>query len=330
MKNPNIETKRINWLISTIGKRGYIADYLREASPASSKIIGTGADLHTPGFMSCDKSYLMPLISDDSYLEKIMEIVEREKIDAIITVSDIDVEQISGLRDKLNNNGVYCFFPPQQTALRFLDKYETYKFLNSNNFLTPRTFNSLKAALDNLKFPFIIKPSKGSASNGYRVIFDSEEARSHWSKIQEPIAQEFIEGKLVNIEACSSTSGKILGLSAWERKISIQGETLLAETIIHPAAINEAVRLLEISPIPGPIDIDMIETVDGIYTLEVNTRFGGGYPTSHLAGANFPKLMAMEILDPDATMPLIQYQANVMMMKKLTPISYNENLVFKL
>ena len=35
--------------------------------------------------------------------------------------------------------------------------------------------------------------------------------------------------------------------------------------------------------------MDVFVTEDAVYVLELNARFGGGYPFSHLAGVNLPK-----------------------------------------
>ena len=39
----------------------------------------------------------------------------------------------------------------------------------------------------------------------------------------------------------------------------------------------------------GNLDMDVFVTEDAVYVLELNARFGGGYPFSHLAGVNLPK-----------------------------------------
>ena len=37
------------------------------------------------------------------------------------------------------------------------------------------------------------------------------------------------------------------------------------------------------------MDVDILENKEGeLFVLEINARFGGGYPFSHLAGADFP------------------------------------------
>ncbi|HEX2282074.1 MAG TPA: ATP-grasp domain-containing protein [Thermomicrobiales bacterium] len=320
-------TKAITWLASTIGKRGYIARYLRSSSPPGSIVIGTGNERFTPGFMSCDRAFLMPAIADSDYLETVLELCSRESVTAAVCLADLDIAVLSKARDSLQSAGVACFFPGQDVAMRFLDKAQTAQFLTKAGFDTPETFTDLAAAIDAVGFPIVVKPRNGSASKGFGVFRDRRSAEEHWTSSDTPmIAQPFVQGRLVNVEACSDDTGKLMGISAWERHVSIAGETLLAETIEHYRAVRTAQQLLEASPIPGPIDIDMIEADGKMYVLEVNTRFGGGYPTSHLAGADFTGALvgALQGRHPET---IFKYRAGVTMMKEIEPVAFDASRV---
>lgn len=319
----------IIWLASTIGKRGYIARYLREASPSGSLVIGTGNEEFTAGFMSCDRAFVLPGIRQPGYPAAVLELCRRERIGAAICLSDLDLTVLPSLRPEMESLGIHCFFPDEDTATRFLDKGCTAEFLHEAGIPGPKTYRSLDEAVDACGFPLVIKPSRGSASRGYGVFADRCEAERHWSSIEDPIAQEFLRGRLINVEAVSGTDGRILGLSVWERHASVAGETLLTETIRHDAAVETAMKILDNSPIPGPVDMDLIEVNGVMHVIEVNTRFGGGYPASHLAGADFTGALAGAIAGrrPES---LIRYRPGVFMMKELDPVIYDRSSVIRL
>lgn len=289
-------------------------------------MIGTGSDPYTPGFAACDRAYVVPQIHEPEYLDAVRVICRRESISAILTLSDLDVPVISRIRPELPELGIACFYPDNETALRFVNKYKTYEFLRDHGFKTPETFVDLSAAVAAVGFPLVIKPRDGSASQGFRVVRDEQEAELHWSSLLHPIAQQFIRGRLLNVESVSSASGTLLGLSAWSKHSSVAGETLRAETIEHTEAIATMKKLLELSPIPGPTDMDIIEAEGELFILEVNTRFGGGYPTSHLAGADFAGAMVRSLWG-DVPERLDCYKRGVVMLKELKPFAYDTSKV---
>ena len=318
--------KPINWLLSTIGKRGYIAEYVRTASPAGSRIVGTGNDPHTIGFMACDCAHLVSSIGDAGYIDELLEICDAEQISAMLTLSDLDVRAISQSRDRFESKGIACFFPSFFAAETFGNKWKTFVELDKRGIATPRTWNNCEDALKSKSgYPLVVKPRKGSASEGVRVVNSDAELIDSWLHCEEPIVQEFAHGRLINVEICSDLEGRPLTGTVWERLSSIAGETGLAKTIDMPAALDFIVSLLKIIPVPGPIDVDLVDTGDGLVVLEVNTRFGGGYPVSQLAGADFPGAMEHSLrgIKPQK---FDRYRRNVVMMKALAPVEYKPNL----
>ena len=67
------------------------------------------------------------------------------------------------------------------------------------------------------------------------------------------------------------------------------GETDMAKVIDDPKLTILGAKLASLLKHRGNIDVDVLENEDGeLFVLEMNARFGGGYPFSHLAGADFP------------------------------------------
>ena len=79
------------------------------------------------------------------------------------------------------------------------------------------------------------------------------------------------------------------------------GETDIAELVDEPEIKSTLNRLGHITKHIGNMDVDVF-LVNGVpYILEMNARFGGGYPFSHMGGCNLPaaivKWVKGEIVD---------------------------------
>jgi len=175
-------------------------------------------------------------------------------------------------------------------------------------------------------FPLIVKPRMGSASFGVSVVANMEQLATDFANTEKAIIQQYLQGRLINVEVCSDANGHPLAGSVWERLSSVDGETALAKTIEHPAALDLVLRLLKKIPVAGPIDVDLIEVDGSLFLIEVNTRFGGGYPVSHLAGADFPGAMVRS-MSGTAQPDFDRYRRDVVMMKSLVPMEFDSSVV---
>lgn len=308
---------KVNWFFSTIGKRGYIADYLRQADP-NVHIVGGGNNVLTPGFLSCDQAILLPAIHDPQYLSQIKEVVKAHKIDAILSFSDPDVAALSTIREELSSLGVACFFPDRETALFGFDKLATYQWAKKNGVATPFTTTDPDEARSKIPFPLIRKPRYGSASIGVSVIVEPKDLLPTPGDSTEYIYQERIAGQEVNIELCGDLGGRVMSVSAWRKLISRNGETQLAVTTRRQDLIDKAIELGEKARIIGPCDVDLMDLNGQLYLIEFNMRFGGGYPVSHLAGANFLELLVKAQRGEHLTLHT-GFQDEIFMMKNLLP-----------
>lgn len=304
------------FLLSTIGKRGYIADYLRRADP-SVRIIATGHDPYTPGFASVDRGVLVPSIWDEGYGQALLDVVDHEQIDAILTFADPDTVALSKVRTQLVDRGVSCFFPPESVAKVCYDKYETFRWAEANGFLAPKTVLSWAEARAVFGGEFVAKPRTGSASAGVLFIRADED-----ESVLEPdvdyIFQEQISAEEVNLEILGDLSGRPVGLSSWRKIRSRHGETELAVTFKDDRILDYAERLAAAVGMVGPCDVDLMVTDSEIHLIEFNARFGGGYPTSDLAGAAFPELL-VAMANGEEPKLQVSFEPDIFMMKQLQP-----------
>lgn len=304
------------WLLSTIGKRGYIADFLHERASAREDavvVIGSGNDAFTPGFASCDMAALVPSIDDASYLDAVADLIEAYQIDCVVSLSDPDVATLSAARQRLTADGVNCFFPDPAGATLSFDKYHTYLWAQRVGFLSPPT--SLDATSGDIGWPRVAKPRYGSASAGVVRLESPEDPAPQRSDY---IYQRWLSGTEVNLEVLSDQEGSPLRVCVWQKLRSRHGETELAVTVRAPELVDLALEVATHARIAGPMDVDCILTEDGPQIIEINARFGGGYPVSHLAKAGFMDAL-LDLAAGRRVELSTEYEEGVFMMKALRP-----------
>jgi carbamoyl-phosphate synthase large subunit len=313
----------VNLLFTCIGKRGYIADYFRAHLRSGEKIIGTSHTPWTPGFRSCDLGILVPPIASDEYVPAILEACKKYEIVGLLSFYDQDVVALSTRVNELKAIGVMPFIPAKKAARIGNDKWITFRTLRDAGLPVPETTISLEEARVGLKsgrfrFPLIVKPRMGFGSANVFVAREDIQLEAFFSYAADMLIQEFIEGDMYDIEALSGLSQEVLQVVVWRKFLSRLGETEQAVTVEDPELLVMGQRLAKIVGLVGPMDVDLFRTKDGgVRIIELNLRFGGGYPVSHLAGADFPK-MIVEILRGGRPAPRIgQYRRGIGLLKSL-------------
>lgn len=307
----------MNILVSCVGTRGgYVAEFFRPHMGPTDRIIGTANSAWTPGFQACDAGFVLPNVDDLDYLPAVFELCEREQIDAVVCVEDYDVSKLAEARTQFVDRGIVPLFPSRDVTELARDKYRMCAFLTDNGIATPRTAISLEEASD-FVYPLYVKPRRGHGSDRIFLARTERELEVFFAYAPDMIIQEAAPGEEINIQLCSDFEGRPVGMCVLRKKAMRHGETAQAETFRDPAVMDFGLRLGELLGATGPMDVDLMQDGDRLMVLEANTRFGGGYPVSHLAGADFPKLLLElvrfgKVLEPD-----FGFAAGVVMLKGL-------------
>ncbi|MBW4639636.1 MAG: ATP-grasp domain-containing protein [Gloeocapsa sp. UFS-A4-WI-NPMV-4B04] len=311
----------MNILFSCIGRRGYIAEYFRDYLEPNDRIIGTANSEWTSGFRACDLQAIMPDILNSDYIPTLITLCQEQKIDAILSFNDQDIDVLSQHLDEFRSFGVVPIIPSPLVNEICFDKYRTYLFLKEHGFDTPETYIDLENALSaidtgKLAFPLIVKPRCGSASHNVFTAHNINELKIFFNYAPNMLIQEMITGQEYGFDICNDLQGQVLAVVP-KRKIAMRsGETDQAETCDTPSLIDLGLRLGQKLGHIGPLDVDLFVQGSKTFILELNPRFGGGYPVSHLAGAQFPQLI-LKMIKGETVQPQIgQFQSGVIMMKE--------------
>jgi carbamoyl-phosphate synthase large subunit len=102
------------------------------------------------------------------------------------------------------------------------------------------------------------------------------------------IIQQAVAGREFDIEIVNDLTGQYHSCLGKEKLASRSGECDMARTLEDPRFRVLGKRLATLLRHIGVLDVDLIEHGGKLYVIELNPRFGGCYPFSHLAGANLP------------------------------------------
>ena len=91
----------MNLLMCSVGRRGELLKYFRHTMGKEGKIVATDNSPYAPALYFADQQYLVPKITEPTYIDTLLEICKKEKIEAIATFIDPEIEILS------KNRGVF-------------------------------------------------------------------------------------------------------------------------------------------------------------------------------------------------------------------------------
>lgn len=325
----------MNILFTCAGRRNYLINYFKEALNGDGKVYATDMDITAPSLVDADVAIQVPAIYDPKYIESLKIIVKENNINAIISLNDLELPILSANKNELEALGAKVIVADSRAIDISFDKWETVRFLESIGLKSPKTFLTLSTAktaleLGELSFPLVIKPRWGSASIGIDFPEDMQElelafklqtlrlkrtilAKASEDKAETAILiQEKIPGKEYGIDVLNDFKGNYVGTFVREKILMRSGETDKAISIIDKR-FEEVGRIIgENLKHIGNLDCDVFEYNGDLYVLELNPRFGGGYPFSHEAGVNIPAIYLEWLKGETDVSHLINYTAGIM------------------
>ncbi len=312
----------MNILILSCGTRNKLIRYFKEPGNGIDRVIGTDCSAYAPALYETDEHYLVPRMTSPDYLDIVLNICQKEKIDAVLPLQEDELFLIASNREKFMNAGVLPIVSEQNTVELCRDKYAFYHHMKRSGLPVLPSFLNLSEfqkhyEAGKINFPVFIKPVRGCGSIGIQKA-DNMELLSVLCKYSsdDMLIQQFAEGEeygvdlyvdLLSQEPVSIFTKKKLRMRAGEteKSVSVKDEKLF--TLIRKTAAS-----LSLS---GPVDMDIF-CVDGDYYIsEINPRFGGGYPHAHACGMNFPKLIAANAAGRKNTAAIADYEEGVCMLK---------------
>lgn len=321
----------MNVLLTSVGRRSYLVEYFKQAIGTQSKVVAVNSEALTSGMIVADRNYTVPRVDSDLYIPRLLEICHENDISLVVSLFDIDLPYLAKARRQFLDRGIQVVVSDPKAIEIANDKWQTYLFLTEQNIATPRTYLSLSNALKDLDnkeidFPVIVKPRWGMGSlSVFKADSHNElEFFYHYAMRQieksylsilsrdelerSVLVQEFIPGKEYGLDVFNSLTGEYIQTVAKQKLAMRSGETDMSEVIKHERLNQIGENLSKALRHHGNLDVDVLKNSAGqLFVLEMNARFGGGYPFSHLAGADFPRALIDMTEGKEVTPYEIQY-----------------------
>ena len=301
----------MNVFLTSVGRRAYMVKYFKQVLGDEGTVHVCNSDDKTVAFHYADKSVIAPLIYDPSYISFLLEYCKENRIDILLSLFDIDLPILAANKSRFEEIGTRVIVSDPEIVGICNDKWKTYQYLTANNFHAPKTFLTLQQTLlalesGELQYPIIVKPRFGCGSIAMSVAEDelgliyyyrrnTRAVKNTYLKyesgaVEEKIIyQEYLKGQEYGADIINDLNGKFQHVNIRKKIAMRAGETDIAELIEEPEIYKELKRLGTLTGHVANMDTDVF-LVDGVpYILEMNARFGGGYPFSHEGGCNLPK-----------------------------------------
>ena len=296
-------------VISSAGRRVYLVQWFQEAlyeAGLVGEVIVIEHDPNAATAAAADSYRAIPAFTSREYAPAMLDIIDELQPELFLSLNDHELTALSeGLADELRARGVVTPVLDEQSHRAVADKLAMSQVLQQAGICTPRTvlLSDVAAVQDLLcnTNNIVVKDRWGSGSSGLRRFTSAQacrwvEQRYHHAtgteahRLDDIIVQPDVGGIEYGLDVITAVrGGPVAGVLARRKLAMRHGETSSAKTVKNTPFIGLAAALNAALGIRGSVDVDVLVGDDDVpYVIDVNPRFGGGYPFMHVAGADVP------------------------------------------
>ena len=317
----------MNILILSAGTRNKVVQYFKKEIGDRGIVVATDCSNLAPAVYDADKFYLVPRMTAPDYLDTILDICKKEKIDGVFSLIDPELSLLAKEKERFLQIGTTPIISDYDLVETCFNKYKMYELFKEMNIPTAKCYLSIEQfqqarAVGEIDYPVFVKPVCGSASMHINKVSSDEELEGLFHMYDDLMIQEFMDGTEFGADVyIDMLSGKVTSLFVKEKIKMRAGETDKSVSVKDESLFEQIVSFAENAGFMGMIDIDIFKVGNTYYFSEVNPRFGGGYPHAYEAGVNMPKQVLNNLAGKENPAEVGNYKAGICMMK------YNEVMI---
>lgn len=298
--------RNLRILFTSAGRRVELLRCFRAAAEALGISLGIIATDVSPGLSAAcheaDEALRTPNSIDPDFGKSVLDICRRGGVCLVVPTIDHDLLPLSRMRASFDEVGTELAVSSPAVVEIARDKLKSAEFLTAHGIRAPATARLGEAVETRWAWPVLAKPQHGSASRAIQRIDCAERLRE--LRADEPfVIQEMLKAPEFTVNMFFDRTGKLISAVPHERLQVRAGEVEKGITRRRADLIEIARKMASALPGPrGALCFQAMTAADGAPSvIEINTRFGGGYPLADRAGAPFARWLLEEALGRTVT-----------------------------
>lgn len=291
----------MNILITSAGRRvSLVRSFQKELKKVDIGYKVYASDSNPTLSAACqvaDGFFNVPKLDAINYIAVLIDFCKSHNIKLVVPTIDTELLELAKNKLRFKEQGIDIVISSVDFVSKCRDKRQIHKLLEKHNIIVAKEY-----AKDNFKLPLFIKPVDGSRSMETFIIKSKNDLTNYHFTNEKLMFLEYLDHEEYDEFTCDLYFDKNNNLKCTvpRKRIEIRdGEVYKALTVNNILVNYIKQNLNNINGAVGCITAQFfLHKTDSekIYAIEINPRFGGGYPLSYLAGANFPKWIIEEYL----------------------------------
>lgn len=308
-----------NILITSAGRR---VSLVRMFKKELQKIF-SGAQIFTtdaePGLSAAchasDEAFKVVKNDAEGYIDDLLSLAIRKEVKVIIPTIDTGLQILANHRELFANHGITLLTCSSRFIEICRDKRQTSSFFEEKGIDSPKIFPK-----DKLQFPLFIKPYDGSMSVDTYYVRNAEDLTPQHLGNDKFMYMEYIDGgsyEEFTIDMYYDRSHQLKCLVP-RKRIEVRGGEINKGVTIKGFVFEYLKEKLQyVDGAIGCLTMQLFYNSknNSIKALEINPRFGGGFPLSYLAGANYPRYIIQEYLQNGEVEPFHDWEEDLLMLR---------------
>lgn len=290
----------MNILITSAGRRVSLLNFFKEelvkVFPKGKVFITELDPLTAPAAHVADDYFQVKKVTHENYITQLVQLCKENSITLIIPTIDTELAILAENLQIFKQAGVEVVVSDLKRITCFQDKRTTHTFFNEMGIAAPKVYEK-----DTYQLPIFVKPYNGSRSINTYAITSEDFLMPHLFKDETLMFLEYLSPDIYDEYTCDmyyDRSGKLKCIVPRKRIEIRGGEVSKGKTVKNGLIDFLYEHLGEVKGMRGCVAAQFFKNKKNsdVVGIEINPRFGGGYPLTHLAGANYVKWIIEEYL----------------------------------